>query len=156
MTKQHIYIFGQKIDGIKNESPRKQPKEAQQAPREEHREYEYGGYDWQHHYHHHHGSPAVGTIMVFAGAILVLNTFNVLPWIFWEQVKMFWPAIFIIIGVQLIFGHNWFSRAITFLITLAICAYITLYGLVQIESPFIQYLPAQTMQFYNSIQSLNQ
>ncbi|MBN1368013.1 MAG: hypothetical protein JW967_08815 [Dehalococcoidales bacterium] len=47
-----------------------------------------------------------GIILIFAGVVLLLQTFNILPWSLWGTLWRFWPAIIIIIGLVILLRHT--------------------------------------------------
>lgn len=59
-----------------------------------------------------------GIILVFIGFLLLLQTFNILPWSLWGTLWRFWPAIIIIIGVGVLLRHK--NAWLALLITIAI------------------------------------
>ena len=68
--------------------------------------------------HNNTGAFTWGIILVFIGILLLLQTFNILPWSLWGTLWRFWPAIIIIIGVGVLLRHKYAWLAI--LITIAI------------------------------------
>ena len=92
-----------------------------------------------------------GVIVLFAGIILLLNVFNIIPWGFWDSVKKFWPFLLIVWGIGIILGRNIFSRIITLFVTFAVCLLILIYGLVQVASPVVNYIPTQVTDVVRSI-----
>ena len=166
----NVHLFGQQIGGQVND---KKPSEEQKAPEaaqepkanEEPRQEEQR-HPHEHHYDHHHddncqchhekrehwrdgkgGDFVGGLVFLAAGIILLLNTLGVVPWSFWEEIWQFWPALFIIVGVNIFFGQNPILRFIAFLITLGIIVFIVTFGLLQVGSPLTDRLPSEFLDF---------
>jgi hypothetical protein len=87
------------------------------------------------------GSVVWGIFVLFAGVILLLNTLHLVPWNFWDTIWKFWPLLFILAGIHIIFGKNSASRLIMAILTILLFTYVVIYGLVQIGSPLIRYFP---------------
>jgi hypothetical protein len=68
--------------------------------------------------HSNTGTFIWGIVLVFAGVVLLLQTFNVLPWSLWGTLWRFWPAIIIIIGIGILLRHinPWLVSLITVVI----------------------------------------
>ncbi|MBI4285638.1 MAG: hypothetical protein HY670_07035 [Chloroflexi bacterium] len=64
------------------------------------------------------GAPIWGVILLVLGIILLLQTFNVLPWGLWGTLWRFWPVILIIIGLNILLRHAnaWLISLITLVI----------------------------------------
>lgn len=45
-------------------------------------------------------------ILIFLGAVFLLNNFSILPWDVWQSLWKFWPAILILIGVEILLGRS--------------------------------------------------
>ncbi len=50
------------------------------------------------------GIPVGGILLIFIGAVLLLQTLGVLPWSLWFTLWWFWPVILIIAGLLIIFA----------------------------------------------------
>ena len=48
------------------------------------------------------GAPLWGIILLFLGIVLLLQTFDVLPWGLWGTLWRFWPALIIIVGLRIV------------------------------------------------------
>ena len=104
--------------------------------------------------HFHSGNITWGVLILFAGIVLLLNSLNIVPWQFWNYVWMFWPALFVLIGIHVILGNNIVSRFVTLVIAVIIFIFIILYGLLQVHSPLIQFIPKDLLNsvlFFNSL-----
>ena len=108
--------------------------------------------EWkQSNYYNHRGDRNFGLIIFFAGVVLLLNVFSIIPWDFCHTIGKFWPFLLIIWGFDILLGRNFVSRFVTFLVTFAACLFILTYGLVQVNSPVISYIPGQVTEFVRSI-----
>ncbi len=50
-----------------------------------------------------------GVVLVFLGVLFLLHNMGVLPWSVWGTLWRFWPAIFVVIGLNILWGgrHPW-------------------------------------------------
>ncbi len=48
----------------------------------------------------------VGTVLICLGLLFLLNTFNLISWQTWNLIIHFWPVIFIIIGLNILFKRS--------------------------------------------------
>jgi hypothetical protein len=108
---------------------------------------------YKRHHRCHSGSAIWGLLFLFGGGVLLLNNFGVIPWNFWDYVWGFWPALLVIIGIRVVLGHNILSRLIVFVITLVTFGLILIYGLSQVNSHLLVYVPQN---WINLAQILNQ
>jgi hypothetical protein len=68
-----------------------------------------------------------GIILVFVGVVLLLQNFNLLPWGLWAMLWRFWPALLIIIGLNIVVGrHKPWLAAVIILAVLGIALLIAL------------------------------
>jgi hypothetical protein len=51
-------------------------------------------------------APIWGIFLLFLGVVLLLQTFGVLPWNLWGTLWRFWPALIIIIGLNIVFRRT--------------------------------------------------
>ena len=77
-----------------------------------------------------------GTIFISLGVILLLNNFSVIPWSIWNYLIVFWPVIFIFIGLDLISSESWVLKIITSTIGLLIVLFIISYSLFEVDYSF--------------------
>ena len=96
---------------------------------------------------HHHNGGIFGILIIFCGIILLLNNLGLVSPLFWQFVLPFWPVIFILLGVKIILGRNWFSYIITLILSLIIFTSIFIYGLISVNSPTLNYLPQEVSSF---------
>jgi hypothetical protein len=55
-------------------------------------------------------------ILIFLGAIFLLNNFGVLPWDIWTSIWKFWPVILILIGIEFLLGQAFSWRTLIILL----------------------------------------
>lgn len=62
-----------------------------------------------------------GTFLLLLGVILLLQTFNVLPWQLWRKLLLFWPVLVIIAGFSILLRHRhpWLFATITAILLIA-------------------------------------
>lgn len=89
------------------------------------------------------GSVIWGAIVLFVGLILLLNNLGLVSWKFWDYVWQFWPALFILGGIHIIVGNGAFGRIVMFIVTLLVIGYVAIYGLTQVNSPVLKYIPIE-------------
>jgi len=65
--------------------------------------------------------PVWGIFLVFLGIVLLLQTFNVLPWGLWGTLWRFWPVLIIIIGLGILLRqyNPWLISALVLLLLFA-------------------------------------
>ena len=65
--------------------------------------------------------PVWGIFLVFLGIVLLLQTFNVLPWSLWGTLWRFWPVLIIIIGLGILLRqyNPWLISALVLLLLFA-------------------------------------
>ena len=93
----------------------------------------------------HGGSGVGGAIFIFLGGMLLLNSFGLVPWSFWYTVAQFWPALLILLGVQMLLGRGILSRVIMFAVTVVVLWWVVLWGLARVQSPLLAHLPAASI-----------
>ena len=95
-----------------------------------------------------------GMVLITVGSILLLNSFDVIPWTIWSYIFFFWPVIFIFIGLDIISGNSLFYKTLTTLIGLGIIVFIICYGLtatdLRVRNYLYRYFPIWK-QIYQSI-----
>src|SRR5579859_3378252 len=75
----------------------------------------------------------VPLLLVVIGLVLLLNNLGVLPWSVWTALGQLWPAILILLGIDLLFGRRgtWFSASlavVAFLAVLGVAIWMTFTG----------------------------
>lgn len=62
----------------------------------------------------HGGSLIFPIVLIVAGLILLLNNLGIVPWSVWLSLAQLWPALLILLGIDLLFGrrHPGFGAAI--------------------------------------------
>ena len=65
--------------------------------------------------------PFWGILLIFLGAVFLLQTFNVLPWELWTTLWRFWPVLLVITGIGILLRryHPWLMAGISLLILIA-------------------------------------
>jgi hypothetical protein len=142
-----VTLFGEEINRSESEDSEKK-KEGETKIKEKKNEFHcchdrYG-------YHRRCGGGAWGIAILFAGAILLLNTLGIIPWEFWNAISSFWPVILVLVGTSILLGQNWFSRFIVFIMALAAFGSVAIYGLMSVNSPLVGYLPYEAVDFVNN------
>jgi|GEM_PF-2029921 len=103
--------------------------------------------------HGHHPQSGCGGVwglaVVLSGIVLLMNTLGLIPWSFWNFVVSFWPTLLILIGIRFLVGRNIIARIFTFLIAVMVFSFVITYSLIQIDSPFVNYLPGEVVGFVN-------
>ncbi len=93
-----------------------------------------------------------GVFLILGGGVLLLNTLVIVPWSFWESVWRFWPILLVLAGLEIILGKSAFSRAVLFVLTLAILAFVCAYGLADIGSPLTDSYPPELQSAVERVQ----
>jgi predicted neutral ceramidase superfamily lipid hydrolase len=88
-----------------------------------------------------------GIFVFLAGILLLLNSLGIIPWKFWSQVWVFWPALVLLFGVRMIFGRNRTADFLIFLTGLIFFAIMVAYGLIRVNSPLVNDLPVNLTNF---------
>ncbi len=150
--KPHVQVFGMDVNSNKESKEPKEEGENNFKDRHEWRAFRremrgkrrcYCG--------HHHGSGIFGLALLLVGILFLFNSISILPWNVWQYIWPFWPALLILVGLRIIFGHNWGADGLIFLIGFALFAFIILYALVHTNSPLASHLPPKLIDFINSI-----
>jgi len=55
-------------------------------------------------------------ILIFLGAIFLLNNFGILPWDIWTNLWKFWPVILVLIGIEFFLGQAFSWRTLIILL----------------------------------------
>ena len=95
------------------------------------------------HRRHRRGGWVFGLILIFTGAVLLLNNMGVLPWSVWNFIWPLWPLLLVLIGLRIVFGRGWAGDLIVFIAALAILVLVLINALNRVNSPLIQYFPGQ-------------
>lgn len=97
-----------------------------------------------------------GIFLIFAGAIFLLNTFDVLPWNIWQDVVRFWPFLLILSGLQIILGSGVLSRLLLSLAALSVFALIFLSVLQGPYPDLLTSFPVSVQRLVEYITGINQ
>lgn len=113
--------------------------------------------------HHRPHGPIGALILIGIGTIFLLNNLGFLPLDVWQNLWRFWPAILILIGLQLILGRNPRSNFIVLIVGLIFIGLIVLISLAPtnpgINSWFNQYMPGMMQRYQTNpwdFQNMNQ
>lgn len=101
------------------------------------------GNDYEERKRYDAGDIVWGLLLILLGSLFLLNNLGIVPWTIWNYIVGFWPVFLIFAGINVILGHNIFSRIIIGIISLAAFGIILGYGLYQVNSPLINGLPTQ-------------
>ncbi|HAZ31940.1 MAG TPA: hypothetical protein DCY61_04515 [Dehalococcoidia bacterium] len=77
-----------------------------------------------------------GIILVFVGVVLLLQNFDVLPWGLWATLWRFWPALLILIGLNIVVGR--YKPWLAAVIILAVLAVSLGLAVWQYQSPLLR------------------
>lgn len=99
------------------------------------------------------GNAVFGLFILFIGGVLLLNNFGIVPWNFWDFIWIFWPVIFILIGIRAIFGRSVICSLIVSLLAAAIFLTVLIFGLEKVNSPLVTYFPPSVVEFVNTLTS---
>lgn len=135
-TKQHVYVFGEKVG---EQAPAEGVQEEKEMPIGDHRDKK--GERRRVREYHDGGGVIFGFLLLFAGIVLILNNFGVVSWIFWYAIAPLWPLLLVLLGLRIIFGHSRASRVITALFAILFGAVVIAYGLIRINSPLSNRVP---------------
>ena len=78
------------------------------------------------------GAPVGGIILLFFGALLLMQTTGYLPWSLWDTLWRFWPVLMIIAGINLLLRK--LNPWLVSLIVAAILAGCVLYAIYLIPA----------------------
>ncbi len=83
-----------------------------------------------------HQIPLFGIFLLFLGIVLLLQTFQVLPWNLWGVLWRFWPVLIIILGINILLRryNPWLVSALA-LILLAGCLGLAIWQYGQLQEP---------------------
>jgi hypothetical protein len=81
----------------------------------------------------HLGSLFGSFLLIAAGIVLLLNNFEVLPWSIWDTIVIFWPVIFIMIGLDAIFSNTAFGGLLASIIGLFFIILILIISVSQVN-----------------------
>jgi hypothetical protein len=101
------------------------------------------------------GSPFGGVLFIFVGLLLLFNTIGLVSFNFWDHVFKFWPILLVLIGIRIFLGHNIVSNLVVLILSIIFFGFISIYGMIQVNSPLLNYLPPEIIQQVNSINQFN-
>lgn len=103
--------------------------------------------------HRHDGSsPIFGILLIFAGALLLLNTLGIVPWDIWNRLAYFWPLLIILGGLHIVLGHNIFSRIIVGSISVIVLGLIVLIALKETSPALLANLPPNLLSLLSQLE----
>lgn len=79
-------------------------------------------------------------ILIFIGAIFLLNNFGILPWNIWNTLWLFWPLLLVIAGLQLIAGDSIASRMVVVFFAAISFLLVFVFSLLQTSQGFRNWL----------------
>lgn len=82
-----------------------------------------------------------GILLIFIGSILLLNSFNILPWTIWSEILHYWPLLLILFGLKILFGRNIVSRFLMLIINLVIFVSLFLFIISRHSPELITWIP---------------
>jgi len=65
--------------------------------------------------------PVFGILLLFLGAVFLLQNFNILPWGLWQTLWRFWPVLIIILGLSILL-RRWNLWLVSTLVLVLLCA----------------------------------
>ncbi len=77
-----------------------------------------------------HSSHSGALLLIFIGALFLLNNLGLLSWNIWNELWKFWPVVIILLGVQMLLGKSRGAGNLITLLTLFVLAGILAYVLV--------------------------
>lgn len=92
-----------------------------------------------------------GVFLIFAGAVLLLNTFSVIPWTIWETLLMFWPVLLILGGVHIVLGNSFISRIFVSVFSVFLLGTVFLLAIRQFRPDLLTGLPPDITNYLNSV-----
>lgn len=101
------------------------------------------------------GSGVWGVFLIFVGLIILANVLGLLTWGFWENIWQFWPVLLVLLGIHILLGNNFFSRIVLTLAAIAIFGLITIWGLKQVNSDLLRYIPQDLQNLTSPLEDLD-
>jgi hypothetical protein len=95
------------------------------------------------------GSSVWGVFFLLVGLFLLGNVLQIISWEFWNYVWQFWPVLVVFLGIHIILGNNVFSRVLLFILAVVVFGLIAVYSLKQINSPLLENVPTDLVNFVN-------
>jgi hypothetical protein len=89
------------------------------------------------------GRVILGTAVLMAGSLLLLNNLGVVPWEIWEHIRSFWPVILVLLGLHIIMGNNIIATLTLLAASVGVFGLIALYALYRTGSPLTGGLPLE-------------
>lgn len=84
-----------------------------------------------------------GFFLIFIGALLFLNTLEVLPWKIWQDLLSLWPILIILMGLNILMGKNLLTRTLLNIINLVLFGSLFLFILQNFAPQLVTWLPEE-------------
>ncbi len=138
----HVTILGGEVGGERKTPEEKRERRAQQRDIAAKRERPCCADGW-----------VGGLVLIFAGAILILNNYGVISWEIWRAMASLWPALLIAVGFGMVLGRSAVGRFFSGIITLAIVLFVILAGLSAANPSLVRemHLPEWIMNVINQV-----
>jgi hypothetical protein len=91
------------------------------------------------------GEAVWGVFVLSIGGILLANTLGFIPWEFWNHMWQFWPVLLIFLGLHIILGNNILARMILLIVSIFVFGSIIIFGLKQVSSSVLDYIPDEIL-----------
>ena len=75
-----------------------------------------------------------GLILIVAGFLLLLNTFELLHWSVWNELWRFWPLLFVFWGMQILLGKTWLANLVMIVFVGLVMFFILLYSIIPVST----------------------
>ncbi len=74
------------------------------------------------------------------GVTFLLNNFGIVPWNVWSIIIQFWPALLIIVGINMIFAVDYFGHLLSSVLIIIIYLYVFCYSVSVVTPQFDTWL----------------
>lgn len=92
-------------------------------------------------------------ILIFSGALLLLNNLGIVGWEVWNVIFHFWPLLLILAGLEYILGNSFITSLLSFIITLVVLTFVFLFSISTVNSSFNKYL-SNKYPFWNQLKTV--
>lgn len=100
------------------------------------------------------GGKLWGVLLVFVGAMLLLNSLGLVSWEIWQAIWQYWPVVLVLAGLRAILGNNLGANWLLFLVTIIVFGLVFLLGLKTVESPLLTYVSPRILDIVNTLNEL--
>ena len=87
-----------------------------------------------------------GTFLIFSGIILLLNTFEIVSWEFWDSLWKFWPLLLVLMGLQIIFSKGPLLRLILTILSIFVVGNAFMLALREVSPDLVSKMPDSILQ----------